>query len=125
VQYLLDTHTLIWWLANDANLSLDAKNVIIDPSNLIFVSAASTWEIAIKKSLGKLESPDDLLKQIKVNQFKSLPIDLEETLVVETLPTYHQDPFDRILIAQAQFFDLTIITRDRQFEFYDVKLLKC
>jgi PIN domain nuclease of toxin-antitoxin system len=125
VQYLLDTHTLIWWLANDANLSLDAKNVITDPSNLIFVSAASTWEIAIKKSLGKLESPDDLLKQIKVNQFKSLPIDLEETLVVETLPTYHQDPFDRILIAQAQFFDLTIITRDRQFEFYDVKLLKC
>jgi PIN domain nuclease of toxin-antitoxin system len=124
VQYLLDTHTLIWWLANDANLSLDAKNVITDPSNLIFVSAASTWEIAIKKSLGKLESPDDLLKQIKVNQFKSLPIDLEETLVVETLPTYHQDPFDRILIAQAQFFDLTIITRDRQFEFYDVKLLK-
>lgn len=124
MQYLLDTHTLIWWLANDANLSLDAKNVITDPSNLIFVSAASTWEIAIKKSLGKLESPDDLLKQIKVNQFKSLPIDLEETLVVETLPTYHQDPFDRILIAQAQFFDLTIITRDRQFEFYDVKLLK-
>jgi PIN domain nuclease of toxin-antitoxin system len=125
VQYLLDTHTLIWWLANDANLSLNAKNVITDPSNLIFVSAASTWEIAIKKSLGKLESPDDLLKQIKVNQFKSLPIDLEETLVVETLPTYHQDPFDRILIAQAQFFDLTIITGDRQFEFYDVKLLKC
>jgi PIN domain nuclease of toxin-antitoxin system len=125
VQYLLDTHALIWWLANDANLSLDAKNVITDPRNLIFVSAASTWEIAIKKSLGKLESPDDLLKQIKVNQFKSLPIDLEETLVVETLPTYHQDPFDRILIAQAQFFDLTIITRDRQFEFYDVKILKC
>ncbi|MEY2857694.1 MAG: hypothetical protein RLZZ74_2006 [Cyanobacteriota bacterium] len=125
MQYLLDTHTLIWWLANDANLSLNAKNVITDPSNLIFVSAASTWEIAIKKSLGKLESPDDLLKQIKVNQFKSLPIDLEETLVVETLPTYHQDPFDRILIAQAQFFDLTIITGDRQFEFYDVKLLKC
>jgi PIN domain nuclease of toxin-antitoxin system len=125
VQYLLDTHTLIWWLANDANLSLDAKNVITDPSNLIFVSAASTWEIAIKKSLGKLESPDDLLQQIKVNQFKSLPIDLEETLLVETLPAYHQDPFDRILIAQAQFFDLTIITRDRQFEFYDVKLLRC
>lgn len=125
MQYLLDTHALIWWLANDANLSLDAKNVITDPRNLIFVSAASTWEIAIKKSLGKLESPDDLLKQIKVNQFKSLPIDLEETLVVETLPTYHQDPFDRILIAQAQFFDLTIITRDRQFEFYDVKILKC
>ncbi|NJL51903.1 MAG: type II toxin-antitoxin system VapC family toxin [Hydrococcus sp. SU_1_0] len=118
MQYLLDTHTLIWWLANDANLSLDAKSVITAPSNLIFVSAASTWEIAIKKSLGKLESPDDLLKQIKINQFKSLPIDLEETLVVETLPTYHQDPFDRILIAQAQFFDLTIITRDRQFEFY-------
>lgn len=125
MQYLLDTHTLIWWLANDANLSLDAKNVITDPSNLIFVSAASTWEIAIKKSLGKLESPDDLLQQIKVNQFKSLPIDLEETLLVETLPAYHQDPFDRILIAQAQFFDLTIITRDRQFEFYDVKLLRC
>jgi PIN domain nuclease of toxin-antitoxin system len=125
VPYLLDTHALIWWLANDATLSLDAKTIITNPHNVIFVSAASTWEIAIKKSLSKLDSPDDLVEQIQANQFKSLPIDLEETLIIETLPTYHQDPFDRILIAQAQLFDLTIITRDRKFEFYDVKLLKC
>jgi PIN domain nuclease of toxin-antitoxin system len=125
MQYLLDTHALIWWLANDSTLSLNAKTIITDPSNLIFVSAASTWEIAVKKSIGKLKSPDDLIEQIHNNQFKSLPIDLEETLIVETLPPHHQDPFDRILIAQAQFFDLTIISRDRKFALYDVNLLKC
>lgn len=125
MQYLLDTHALIWWLANDSNLTPKAKREIANPSNLVFVSAASTWEIAIKKSIGKLESPDDLVQQIKKKKFKSLPINIEETLIVEKLPPHHQDPFDRILIAQAKFFNLTIITRDRQFNIYDVNLLKC
>ena len=125
MQYLLDTHVLIWWLANDSNLTSKAKREIANPSNLVFVSAASTWEIAIKKSIGKLKSPDDLVQQIKEKKFKPLPINIEETLIVEKLPPHHQDPFDRILIAQAKFFNLTIITRDRKFNIYDVNLLKC
>ncbi len=125
MQYLLDTHALIWWLANDSTLTPKAKIEIANPSNLVFVSAASTWEIAIKKSIGKLELPDDLIQQIKEKKFKSLPINIEETLIVEKLPHHHQDPFDRILIAQAKLLNLTIITRDRQFNIYDVNLLKC
>ena len=125
MQYLLDTHALIWWLANDPSLDPNAKAEIASPNNLIFVSAASTWEISIKKAIGKLDSPEDIMKQIAKNKFKSLPINIEETLTIETLPPHHQDPFDRILIAQAQVFDLTIITRDRQFSLYDLNLLKC
>ena len=125
MQYLLDTHALIWWLANDPSLDPNAKVEIASPNNLIFVSAASTWEISIKKAIGKLDSPEDIMKQIAKNKFKSLPINIEETLTIETLPPHHQDPFDRILIAQAQVFDLTIITRDRQFSLYDLNLLKC
>ncbi|MCC0176019.1 type II toxin-antitoxin system VapC family toxin [Waterburya agarophytonicola K14] len=124
-QYLLDTHALIWWLANDLSLTTEAKTKIADPNNIVFVSAASTWEIAIKKSIGKLKSPDDFLEQIEQNNFKPLPIKIEETLIIEKLPKHHLDPFDRILIAQAKFLNLTIITRDRKFILYDVDLLKC
>ncbi len=125
MQYLLDTHTLIWWLTDDLTLVNKAKEEIANPNNLVFVSAASTWEIAIKKSLGKLKSPNDLVEQIKNKRFKSLPINIEQTLIVENLPLHHQDPFDRILIAQAKYLDLTIITRDRKFALYDVNLIKC
>ena len=125
MQYLLDTHALIWWLANDPNLNPNAKAEIASPNCLIFVSAASTWEISIKKAIGKLNSPEDIMEQITKNKFKSLPINFKETLMIETLPPHHQDPFDRILIAQAQLFNLTIITRDRKFNLYDINLLKC
>lgn len=125
MQYLLDTHALIWWLANEPSLDPNAKTEIANPNNLIFVSAASTWEISIKKALKKLESPKDIMEQIAKNKFKLLPINFEETLIIETLSPYHQDPFDRILIAQAKLFELTIITRDRKFSLYDISLLKC
>ena len=125
MQYLLDTHALIWWLENNPRLDSNAMTEIASPNNIVFVSAASTWEIAIKKAIGKLDSPEDLIEQIAKNKFRSLPINVEETLIVETLPPHHQDPFDRILIAQAKLFGLTIITRDRKFNFYDVNLLKC
>ena len=125
MQYLLDTHALIWWLANEPSLEPNAKAEIASPDNLIFVSAASTWEISIKKALGKLDSPEDIIEQITKNKFKPLPINFEETLIIETLLPHHQDPFDRILIAQARVFDLTIVTRDRKFSLYDINLLKC
>ena len=125
MQLLLDTHTLIWWLANNPTLSNKAKDAIADPDNIIFVSAASAWEIAIKKSIGKLQTPNDLAMQIEAKGFVPLSIDLHHALTVESLPWHHQDPFDRILIAQAIYEHLTIITRDRKFNVYEIDLIKC
>lgn len=125
MQLLLDTHALIWWLTKDARLSTRAYREIANPNNLVFVSAASAWEIAIKKSLGKLEAPDDLAEQIKIKNFQSLAIDVEQALMVEKLPLHHQDLFDRILIAQAKYLNLTIVTRDSKFNSYDVNLIPC
>ncbi|HEY9769773.1 MAG TPA: type II toxin-antitoxin system VapC family toxin [Coleofasciculaceae cyanobacterium] len=121
---LLDTHTLIWWLANNSTLSITAKGAIANPDNLVFVSAASAWEIAIKKSLGKLQAPDDLQKQIEETKFRPLAINIDHALAIEHLPYYHQDPFDRILIAQAIYEQLTIVTRDRIFKSYDVAIIQ-
>jgi PIN domain nuclease of toxin-antitoxin system len=124
VQLLLDTHALIWWLTNNPTLAAQAKNAIADPDNLVFVSAASAWEIAIKKSLGKLQAPDDLVAQIKAKNFIPLAISIEHAVMVEQLPMHHQDPFDRILIAQGMYEKLVIITRDRKFNFYRVNTIK-
>ena len=124
MRLLLDTHTLIWWLTNDPTLSVEAKTAIAVADNLVFVSAASAWEIAIKKSLGKLEAPDDLAAQIEEKRFTPLAININHALAVEQLPYHHQDPFDRILIAQAIWEQLTIITRDRKFDRYDVAIIK-
>ena len=125
MQLLLDTHALIWWLANNPTLSNKAKDAIANPDNIIFVSAASAWEIAIKKSIGKLQTPDDLAMQIEAKGFVPLSIDLHHALTVESLPQHHQDPFDRILIAQAIYERLTIVTRDRKFNVYEVDVIKC
>lgn len=125
MQLLLDTHALIWWLSNDSTLSAKAKEAIADSDNIVFVSAASAWEIAIKKSLGKLQAPDDLTVQINEKRFKPLAISIDHALIVEKLPLHHQDPFDRILIAQAMYENSIVITRDRKFELYEVKTIKC
>ena len=123
MQLLLDTHALIWWLSKNVKLSARAYKEIANPCNIVFVSAASAWEIAIKKSIKKLETPDDLVEQINEKNFQPLAITIEQALAVEKLPMHHQDPFDRILIAQAQCLNLTIVTRDRKFNFYDVDLI--
>ena len=125
MQLLLDTHALIWWLSKDSTLAVEAKNAIADPDNIVFVSAASAWEIAIKKSLGKLQAPDDLSIQIEEKKFTPLAISIDHALTVEKLPLHHQDPFDRILIAQAMHENSIIVTRDRKFEAYEVKIIKC
>ena len=125
MKLLLDTHALIWWLSNDSTLSVEARDAISDPDNIVFVSAASAWEIAIKKSLGKLQAPDDLKVQIEAKKFTQLAINIDHALTAEKLPLYHQDPFDRILIAQAISENLIIVTRDKKFEAYKVKTIKC
>ena len=123
MSYLLDTHTLLWWLGDHPTLSEEARNIIAAPENIIFVSAASAWEIGIKKAIGKLEAPEDLETAIAVNHFETLPITITDGLSVEKLPNYHQDPFDRMLIAQAMANNLTIITRDSQFSQYGLRLI--
>jgi PIN domain nuclease of toxin-antitoxin system len=119
---LLDTHALLWWLA-DEELAPDVRDEIADPANSVAVSAASAWEISIKRALGKLAAPDDLREQIRASDFAPLPIEITHALAAGQLPKHHEDPFDRMLIAQAQIEKLTIVTRDRRFREYDVAVM--
>jgi PIN domain nuclease of toxin-antitoxin system len=122
VRLLLDTHALLWWLA-DEGLTPPAQDAIADPANLVVVSAASAWEISIKKALGKLASPDDLEQQVRDGGFSPLPISIAHGVATGELPHHHEDPFDRMLIAQALAEGLTIVTRDKRFGDYGVALL--
>jgi len=115
----LDTHILIWWLTDEKRLSNKVREQIINPKNIVFVSAVSACEIAIKKSLGKLTTPDDLEIQIEQQSFEVLPITIKHGLYLEQLPFHHKDPFDRILIAQAKIEDLTIVSYDKKFSLYE------
>ncbi|MFN2465209.1 MAG: type II toxin-antitoxin system VapC family toxin [Candidatus Dormibacteria bacterium] len=120
MRLLLDTHVLLWWLAGSRKLPPSVREVIADESSDIWVSAASAWEIAIKKSLGKLSAPDDLLDQLDDNGFESLPILVADALEAGALPPHHDDPFDRMLVAQARLSGLTLVTGDARMAAYDV-----
>ena len=117
---LVDTHVLLWWLADDAALSSDARELLKDPNNELLVSAASLWEIAIKRALGKLSAPEDLPELISAQGFGWLPVTSAHAWKVSDLPAHHRDPFDRLLIAQATVEQLEIITADRRFKAFDV-----
>lgn len=123
MRLLLDTHALLWWLADDGMLSPTAREAIADGANLIAVSAASAWEISIKRASGKLVTPDDLEAQIAANGFVALPITVGDGLKAGSLPRHHDDPFDRMLVAQAQAEGLTVVTRDARLARYDVDVL--
>lgn len=120
---LLDTHTLIWALADPQELSTVAREAIIDGNNLVYVSAVSVWEISIKKALGKLEAPDTLLEEIDRLRFTPLEIALAHADRAGKLPPIHLDPFDRMLVAQAQSEQLTLVTRDADIQKYAVHWL--
>jgi PIN domain nuclease of toxin-antitoxin system len=122
MRILLDTHALLWWLA-DEGLSAQAHEAIADTGNLVVVSAASAWEITIKQAIGKLTAPNDLEHQIHAAGFAALPISVAHGIAAGQLPRHHDDPFDRMLIAQGQAEGLTIVTRDKRFEAYDVPLV--
>lgn len=123
MNYLLDTHVLLWWLGDLPQLSDDAREIIASPENLIFVSAASAWEITIKKSIGKLEAPDDLASASASCRFEALPVSVEHAQQVGALPPHHTDPFDRMLVAQATIENLTLISRDRKMHLYEIQIL--
>ncbi len=120
---LLDTHALLWWLASPEVLSEKAQAHLASVETEVYVSAASAWEISIKKALGKLAAPDDLLAQIAAEGFIPLPVRMEHALAVADLPLFHRDPFDRLLIAQARLENLLVVTRDPAFHSYDVRVL--
>ena len=123
MKLLLDTHVLLWWLADDTRLRAEAKNAIAEPENIVFVSAVTTWEIAIKTGLGKLILPEGLEEQISKNAFTPLPITIAHTLAIAQLPPIHQDPFDRMLVSQALLEEMTLITHDQRIMKYDVEIL--
>ncbi|HEY8473889.1 MAG TPA: type II toxin-antitoxin system VapC family toxin [Natronosporangium sp.] len=121
MRLLLDTHVLLWWLDDSPALGVKARELISLGENEVFVSAISAAEIASKSSVGKLRVPADLEQQIEENAFTPLPFRVRHGLAVETLPLHHRDPFDRLLIAQAQCEDLAVVTADQVFAAYDVR----
>ena len=122
MRLLLDTHALLWWLA-DEGLAPQARDAIADPANVVAVSAASAWEISLKKALGKLAAPDDLEQQLQTGNLVQLPISIAHGTAAGQLPHHHEDPFDRMLIAQAFAEGMTIVTRDKRFNNYGVAVL--
>lgn len=127
MRLLLDTHAFLWWITDDPRLSEKAREIMSDGKNQLFLSAASGWEIAIKAKLGKLKVSDNLEhfipEQVALNAIENLPIVLSHVLHVYTLPDYHRDPFDRLLISQAQLEGLPILTVDSQISQYPVEVL--
>lgn len=122
MSFLLDTHVLLWWLNGDSMTS-EATEAIADPGQRVMVSAASMWEIAIKSALGKLNTDADTIAEAAADDFDPLPVHWRHATAVGRLPPHHRDPFDRLLMAQAQIDDLTIITHDRMFAEYEVGVL--
>jgi PIN domain nuclease of toxin-antitoxin system len=121
---LVDTHVVLWWLDDPKKLSGQAHQLIESLENNVFVSAAVVWEIVIKKSIGKLKAPDNLLEMLKDEGFIWLPITEQHALRLEQLPPIHQDPFDRIQIAQALTEGFTLITKDKKIVQYDLAYIK-
>ncbi len=110
---LLDTHVLLWWLDDHPKLGRRARRLIADADNLILVSAASIWEMCIKRELGKLRLPDDFLNALEGEGFHLLGVEPRHALALRQLPPHHRDPFDRMLIAQCAVEGLSFATRDQ------------
>lgn len=123
MRLLLDTHTLLWVLAEPERLDATAREALRDGRNEALVSAASIWEIAIKRAAGKLRAPDDLIAVTAASGFGSLPITASHAHAAGALPLHHRDPFDRMLVAQARVESLTIVTRDQRLVAYGVDVL--
>jgi PIN domain nuclease of toxin-antitoxin system len=126
VKLLLDTHTFLWWITDDPQLSAKARELIGNGHNALFWSAASSWEVSIKYALGRIplpESPEQFLPaQIEKNRIESLPIIDAHAFRAGQLPHHHRDPFDRMLVAQAQVESMTLLSNDQQLNHYNVEI---
>lgn len=125
MRVLLDTHAFLWWLDGDRRLSLKARRLIADDTNAVLISAASAWEITTKSRLGKLPGAQDVAADVvgcvASQGFVPLDLSLLHAQRAGALGGEHRDPFDRMLIAQAQLEDVAIISDDRIFDDYDVR----
>ncbi len=127
MRLLLDTHTFLWFVSGSTKLSSEARKLIDNPINQPFLSVASLWEMAIKISIGKLSLDIPLgnliPRHMEISGIDLLPIDLSHTVVVSTLPFYHRDPFDRLMIAQAVVEDMPLVSADPAFDDYAITRL--
>lgn len=124
MRLLLDTHIYLWWLLDSPRMPDEAARVIAEPSTIVCVSAASIWEVSIKSSLGRLDLDGiDLLAEVAANGFFELAVSGAHSWSAGRLPLHHRDPFDRMLVAQARYEQLTLVTEDAAFARYDVAVL--
>lgn len=124
MKLLLDAHAFLWWLADAPELSPPARAAVANPGNVVLVSAATIWEIEIKRALGRLDAgAADLVAEIEANGFGELPVRGRHAVAAARLPRHHADPFDRMLVAQSQMEGLVCVTRDPAFDLYGVPLL--
>lgn len=122
MKLLLDTHVLIWWMEDSKRLSVEAREAIA-VADEVRVSAATVWEIAIKRALGRLDLPEDYLDHVERSGLRSLSITVEHAEAAGALPRHHDDPFDRMLVAQTRVEGLTLVTADRRLADYGVPVL--
>jgi PIN domain nuclease of toxin-antitoxin system len=120
---LLDAHVVLWAVSDPSRLPATARGAIESPQNDVVVSASSIWELEIKRALGKLRIEVELLAELERVGFDVLPITAADATAAARLPLHHRDPFDRMLIAQAQRLGAVLMSRDRAFDVYDVELL--
>jgi PIN domain nuclease of toxin-antitoxin system len=122
VRLLLDTHVVLWWLADDPTLS-DTLKSVLDGEPDVYLSPVSVWEIAIKQAAGKIKEPADLAERLRNSGFKELGVTAEHAVAAGRLPMLHRDPFDRMLVAQARCADLMLVTRDADIRRYEVPVI--
>ena len=126
MRLLLDTHALLWWLANDAALGTQASKLVADPANEVFVSIVSLWEAVVKQRIGKLDIDiGELARAIPREGFSLLPISTSHLAELARLPLHHRDPFDHLLIAQAMVEDATFVSEDRHTPLYTSRFVPC
>lgn len=127
MKILLDTHAFLWWNTEDPQLSSRAKETIADGQNQVFLSAASVWEISIKTAKGKLVLPEVpssyILSRMALYRFKALPVQISHAAQVYDLPRHHDDPFDRLLVAQSQVESIPLISADPEIRKYEVEVI--
>jgi PIN domain nuclease of toxin-antitoxin system len=119
---ILDTHVFLWWRLDSSRLKRDVRKTI-STTEVVMVSAASAWEVAIKQGLGRLRLQESFAAMVEDSEFEELPITIRHAERAGILPLHHTDPFDRMLIAQASLEGATVVTHDRQFRDYDVPIL--
>jgi PIN domain nuclease of toxin-antitoxin system len=120
---MVDATALLWWLSGDKKLGATARAVIAEPENEVSVSAASVWEISVKRASGKPKASFGIASAIQQNYFVELPIEVAHAVTAGELPRHHKGPFDRMLVAQAQLEHLTLVADDTELAKYEVERL--